>query len=672
MKAFPLRLWLVLLLFLTFGVARADDATPNFSASPRLAISAAEFAKIKASPDFPALRAAAIQAGDALLKNPVTLPDGYGSWIFYYACPDDGATLHALSPTEHQCPVCKKIYSDERTIAAYRCTLHYAAENAAQALGWAYLYSGDEKYVAETKRILLKLAHDYPNYPQRQDRWGHTGIFAPLGGRRYVQSLDEAVGIIKLAKAYDLTRTSKSWTPAEKKQVETDLFGLTAQTLLQFNQDINNHQTWYNAGLMAIASVTGDAALVKRVLAMPGGFRDQLKRSVGRDGLWYEGAMAYHRYALDAMRSIVETGQRLGLNLQDEPKFRAMISAPLHAAYPNGIFPAINDSDPISIHIFDDAFRWARQTYHDPIFDHPQISTQSEDLPDAGLAILRQGTGADAVCTFLDYGQHGEGHGHFDKLNLMLYANGREWLLDPGRLTYSHKEYKTWVKETVAHNTVVVGGKSQNATTGQLLFFQNEKAFAACGVQSNEAYAGVSLRRYLLLTPQFLFDVYEVEGDKTAQLDWLAHAVVPLIRPVEARGDGAPAVAGSENGYQHLLDGKSWKMEGVSRWDFLGDEKDAAAPRLRVWLLDDGPQEILTATGIGYTTDQKAPALIRRRDAASTRFVTAYDLSGRGDAIREIETLPNRNWRLETARGNWIVSFAPDKAEAVFSRGENK
>ena len=63
------------------------------------------------------------------------------------------------------------------------------------------------------------------------------------------------------------------------------------------------------------------------------------------------------------------------------------------------------------------------------------------DLSDGGLVVLRQGIGAEAVAAFLDYGQHGGGHGHFDKMNFTLFAYGREWLLDPGRLTYIHKEY---------------------------------------------------------------------------------------------------------------------------------------------------------------------------------------------------------------------------------------
>ena len=664
MKEFLPRALLTILLLCIVNSTRAKSA-PTFSAPPRVATTPVELLLLTGAADFSAVREAAIKAGDALLEKPVTLPEGYGSWIFYYACSDDGSTLHALSLIEHQCPACKKIYSDERTIAAYRAQQHYNAERAAETLGWAYIYSGDEKYVAEEKRILLKLARDYPTYPARLDRWGFTGKLARLGGRRFVQSLDEAVGIIKLAKGYDLTRNSKLWTDEEKKLVEDNLFGLTAQTLLEFNQDINNHQTWYNAGLMAIAAVRGDADLVNKVLTMKGGFHDQLARSIGSDGLWYEGTMAYHNYALQAMISIVETGKRLGINLDNEPKFKAMISTPLSAAYPNGQFPAINDSDPMNVSSFNGAFAWARKTYNDPVFDNPQVSTQSENLPDAGIAVLRQGEKENAACVFLDYGQHGGGHGHFDKLNITLFAEGREWLLDPGRLSYSHKEYKTWVKETAAHNTVSVGGQSQRATTGKLLFFQNEKNFAACGAQSDGAYDGVLLRRYLLLTPRFLLDVFEVEGEEKAQIDWLAHAVVDAIHPVENLGDGAASTPGTDNGYQHLLDGKSWETTGASRWDFLSDEKNPDTPKLRLWLINNEAEKVLVATGIGYNINQKAPCLIRRRNAASTRFVTAYDLSGRGNYLHRIIVRVDNAWRVETADGVWNIAFTPTGISAT-------
>ena len=142
---------------------------------------------------------------------------------------------------------------------------------------------------------------------------------------------------------------------------------------------------------------------------------------------------------------------------------------------------------------------------------------------------------------------------------------------------------------------------------------------------------------------------------------------MPAIRPVEARGDGEASTAGTASGYQHLLSGKSWKTKEASRWDFLADEQNLDAPKLRMWLLDDEAEEIITATGIGYTINQKAPTLIRRREAASTRFVTAYDLSGRGDYIRKIQSLPGGNYQVETAEGVWKIFFAPGKATADFS-----
>ena len=460
-----------------------------------------------------------------MLKNPAVVPDGPGDWTFYYACPDDGSDLVPLNAAEHQCPRCKKTYRDERTVAAYRTRLHDRANAAAEELAWAFAYAGDEECARAAQKILLKLANDYPNYPKRHDRWGRTGFWARLGARRYSQSLDEAVGIIKLAKAYDLTRSANCWTDPQRRHVENDFFRNTADTLLYANQDINNHQTWYNAGLMCIASVLGDADLAEKGADHARRFPRPACPLQSNDGLWYEGTFAYQNYALHAMVEIVDAGRRIGLPLHKEPRFRLMLTAPLRCAYPNGQFPAINDSDPMGIASFDWSFRWAGRTYDDwPGKPTPPVETKSVNLAEAGLAILRRGAGERAVCAMIDYGPHGGSHGHFDKLNIVLFANGREWLLDPGRLTYSHKEYKTWVKHTAAHNTVTLGGRSQSPTTGKLLWFEAKDDYAACATRCDTAYAGAVLTRYLLLTDELLVDLFTVDCDADTQIDLLAHA----------------------------------------------------------------------------------------------------------------------------------------------------
>lgn len=651
----------------------AAELKPVFPPAPRLATTAAELAADAERPDFGARKSAAIAAAEKLLAEPPTLPEGFGSWTFYYACPDDGTDLRALSAAEHECPKCKQRYADERTVAAYRCRLHYALDRAAPALAWGYAYTKDERFAVGVRRILLHLADAYKNYPARQDRWGRSGWFAPLGGRRYVQSLDEAVGVIDLAKAYDLTRGAKCWQAGEAKRVEDDFFRLTAETLLWFNQGINNHQSWYDAGLMAIGSVLADGALVEKVVTMSGGFRDQLAKSFGDDGLWYEGTMAYQNYALQALVQTVDAGRRLGLPLHEEPRFKLLLDSSLKVAYPDGGYPAINDSDPASFRSFAWSYEWAWRTYGDARYAQAAawgdpkklaellgptakpispLETKTLDLPDIGLVILRAGPDApdkraDQACVFLDYGPHGGGHGHYDKLAITLFAGGREWLLDPGRLSYSHKEYKTWVKHTAAHNTVVVDERNQRSTTGKLLWLTVDDAGASCAAECRTAYSGVVLRRHLRLTAKYLVDVYEVAVDAAEskkpkrQFDWLVHAQADTIEPAAPLAPPAATVRagttlGRGPGYEHLTAPQTWTPAPSSRWTFVAGEK-----KLPMWCLGDGAEELFTARGIGYSIDQRTPTLLRRRrDADHARFITVYDLTGLGDYVTGIETLP--------------------------------
>lgn len=609
------------------------------------------------------------------------MPEGFASWTFYYACPDDGTDLSALSPLEHECPKCKKRYADERTVAAYRCRLHYALDRAALRLGWAYIYTRDERFAAGVRRILLHLADAYEKYPARQDRWGRTGWFAPLGARRYVQSLDEAVGVIDLAKAYDLTCGAKCWQAGEAKRVEDDFFRATAETLLWFNQGINNHQSWYDAGLMAIGSVLGDAAMVEKVITMRGGFRDQLAKSFGDDGLWYEGTMAYQNYALQALVQTVDAGRRLGLPLHEEPRFKLLLDSSLKVAYPDGSYPAINDSDSASFRNFAWSYEWAWRTYGDPRYaqavargdpkklaellgpnakPESPLETKTVDLPNIGLVILRAGPksaeqAADQTsgqaCVFLDYGPHGGGHGHYDKLSITLFAGGREWLLDPGRLSYSHKEYKTWVKHTAAHNTVVVDERDQRPTSGNLLWLKVDDAGTTCAAECRTAYSGVVLRRHLHLTPKMLVDVFDVAvepggSDKPKrQFDWFVHANCDTVKPAAATKVSTtkppvkhPLAApfeplGRGPGYEHLTSPTVWSTQSGSCWDFI-----SAGKKLRMWCHGDEPEEPLTALGIGYSINQKTPTVVRRRrDTEHARFTTVYDLTAAGDYVTGVE-----------------------------------
>ena len=668
----------------TAALSGLDIGRPIFAVPPRLAITAPELAAMQSASNAAALRAAAVRAAQPLLDNPPALPDGYGSWIFYYTCPADGATLQMRSLAEHKCPACGKTYKDARTVAAYRCLMHHEIENAAMTLGWAYAWTGDEHYAQGVHRILMRLADDYASYPARRDRWGMFGIFAPLGGRRYVQSLDEAVGVIRLAKGYDLTRNAKTWSDPDRKHVEEDFFRATADSIARFTQT-SNHQTWFNAGMIAVGSTLGDAALIERVLTMQNGVLDQLENNIGADGLWNEGTIAYHNYALQALLETVNITRRLGMRLQDHPKMIAAITGPLHAAYPNGQYPAINDSDNCDLSAFAGAFEWGWNTYHDPVLAQAfargnaaklkQLigsnavvqwppALPSETLAGVGLVILRRGSGTNAVCAFLDYGPHGgDGHGHFDKLNLMLFANGREWLLDPGRITYAHKEYKTWVKTTAAHNTVTLGGNSQEPHTGKLLWFSDGQAWAAAATESADAYADALLRRYLALGDRVLVDIFEVQAPSKTQIDLLAHSPARQVAPVGQVPAGKPIKPGSRDGYQHLSAATARELDRDSQWEFTDGRR-----RLVAWLVHEPGEQLIAGLGIGYTTSQKTPTLIRRRYGRETRFICVYDLSGDGTYIRGVQArMANGTVQidLDTSAGSQFLRFSAQNLEVA-------
>ena len=114
----------------------------------------------------------------------------------------------------------------------------------------------------------------------------------------------------------------------------------------------------------------------------------------------------------------------------------------------------------------------------------------------------------DSTAVALSYGPYGGGHGHPDKLNLVLYAQGRQWLPHFGSMPYESTGKAEWTSHTVSHNTVVVDGISQrpagqrdrqwpvdNASDrviGKLEHFDPASKLVAASCDN--AYEGITLR----------------------------------------------------------------------------------------------------------------------------------------------------------------------------------
>lgn len=628
-------------LLLIAGAVSAESFT--FGSHPRLATKTT------------AANATIVAHARALLIERIEVPEESGDWTFYYACPAHNTAL-VNKEGAHTCPVCGKIYEDERTRRAWVTQLHRQVDKACVTLAQAWQISGEEAFAREVWRILYRYAELTPGW-QRHDRWGRTGLMAVIGGKRYAQSLDDATGIIELARAYDLIYDWPGVDEAERQRVERDLFRETADSIHRLYlvyTGRNNHMTWYNAAVAIVGTVLGDSPYIERALRGGKGLRWQLVNSVTSEGLWYEGTLSYHFYALQAVMVTLEAARAVGADVTAEnEQTRRMFLVPLRLAYPDGTLPAINDGDRVSLREYRHMYQRAETLFDDAAIrafaaGDPVPERLSEVLPDAGLAYLRL-WGENPVMAILDFGQHGGHHGHPDKLNLLFFAGGKELFPDIGRLTYRCAEYKTWTRQTVAHNTVVLGRRSQRPDDGTVIASGKSGMADYVIGESRGAYRGVVLRRVLVLLPNgVLVDLFRVEQSGKGKLtEWVLHGTMPMTlmggRPREA----LTAPLHTSDGYQHLADIEQGELAETARieWQVTSERTYST------WLLQaDGVRETLyTATGIGFTLTQRLPVLIRSRAAAPLTLFAAVHAPS--DATDEA-------WRLISTEGMVAVSIS--------------
>ncbi|MGB9642368.1 MAG: heparinase II/III domain-containing protein [Candidatus Ratteibacteria bacterium] len=590
-----------------------------------------------------------IKKADEIISQPLVVPEKEGDWIFYYFCPADDAMLKCVETGIHICPVCKKQFTDERTNAAYNTVVNYKLDKESIIVATAYAFTGKERYALWVKEYLLTLAKLYPSF-QRHDRWGRKGVLAVVGGRRYAQNLDEAVSAIDLASAYDLVANASCISQQERLTIERLLKNIVKEILKYqiFHGGRNNHQTWFNAAYAVVGLVTGDEVLMKESIYGKYGLLWQIENSITSDGLWYEGTIAYHFYALQAIQYTLDAAKRAGLDFSKSEKLKSMWLGPILMAYPDGKLPVFHDSDPAEIKNYRQFYLWAYRYFKDSVFakyagiENPGekiTELKSTNLSGIGVVALRKTFNDNQVCMMLDYGIHGDSHGHPDKLNIVLFANGKEFLLDSGRISYSVPEYKSWCRTTIAHNTVVIDEKDQQPATGKLIYFEDTDQYSACLAMVDSAYRGFVLKRFLVLAENLLVDVFSVEGQTQVQMDWIIHCRGNIV-------ENAPSVKvenlGKENGYQHLKDIKQLSMvfEPVV-YQFVQNDKF-----LKVFLVSNADCSIFTGCGIGYHLKDNVPFVMKRKKGNSAVFITVYDFSGGIKAINTVPVLDEKNRKL--------------------------
>jgi hypothetical protein len=167
---------------------------------------------------------------------------------------------------------------------------------------------------------------------------------------------------------------------------------------------------------------------------------------------------------------------------------------------------------------------WERR----PLPKETQLPTAPSKIwPDFGLAMLRSDESPDywtsgrAIAVFHIMSQ-GYGHDHRDKFAITMHAAGRLLYPDYNAIQYESSAVG-WTRHTCSHNTLVVDEQdtTNRQPTGIRHDFTPEAKYLA--TSASGVFDGVDQTRSLLLTREYLLDVFHATSQVPHTYDYLLH-----------------------------------------------------------------------------------------------------------------------------------------------------
>lgn len=586
-------------------------------------------------------------------------------------CPHDGATLDfdPYSPHAHRCPICGEIQTRERD---HRWWLMFAqlwrAERAVHAAA-LHALGGEPILAAFVRATLDEYADRYSRYPLDDNVLGPS--------RPFFSTYLESIWLLQLCIAADLLDAAgagESSTDHFRERVAAP----SAALIRSYDEGNSNRQLWNNAALFAAGRSLDDTALVEHAIHSPSGLIASLGKGLLADGSWYEGEN-YHLFSHRALWYGVTMAETAGHELPAAllGRFQSGFSTPFLTAFPDLGFPARRDSqygaslrqwrtaescelglaradDPrltsalAALYAGDiphrDTGRWrsaAESERNEPAsaLTRADLGWRSllfarETLPPLerarmtaallegqGIAVFRRDEGKAYVA--LDYGHHGGGHGHPDRLNLLLAYGAHRILDDMGTGSYVDRSLH-WYRSTLAHNAPLVNGRSQPQRSGELVAYdvRDDLGWVDAVAQLSDAPM-VHAERSVVVSGELCVD----------DLRWTAAETVRVELPIHARGrldipgpwtdatlDGGD---GLEDGFSFVHDARRATM-GANEIVRLLDEHSGA---VIAWMTSSTDSEWFTAIAPGApgTSEQR---FIVVRMLGSGRLRTVWNYAG--------------------------------------------
>lgn len=575
--------------------------------------------------------------------------------------------------------------------------------------GLAYQYTGEKKYAEYVTDMLMEYARLYPT-------WGlHPMTLSGLRGRLFWQTLNESVWLMHTSMAYDCIY--ETLTKKQRDFIEKNLLFNMADFIMNgygeqrknhemFNR-MHNHATWATAAVGMTGFTTGNEALVKAALygsdgtGKTGGFLRQMDELFSPDGYYAEGAY-YERYAIwpfvifaqciehnrpdlkifeyrgrilekaiNALIQLTYEGEffhfndalEKGLSSQELtyavnilyhafPQQKSLLT--VAEKYQSGFLPIIG------------GYELARDIANGealPIDYQSHVFLDGKDGDQGAVGVIRSRDKHLNSALTLKATSHGMEHGHFDKLTMAYYDNGSEILCDYGAARFLNieakysghytKENKSFAKQTIAHNTLVVDGKSNydgkikvaNEHHADIIYNGiNRQDMQMLVAADKDAYPGVRMERSLAyITLPFadyplIVDILRARSSEVHQYDypmWYNGHMVSTNFPYTKSLSTMEAL-GKSNGYQHIwveAFGKNQEKNMSQFTFFKGSRFYTVSTATNV----DSEMRMLRlgANDPDFNLRPATAYMIRQPQAANHTFATLIETHGQYDVVRE-------------------------------------
>jgi hypothetical protein len=402
-----------------------------------------------------------------------------------------------------------------------------------RTLGKAWWVTGDARYAKDFVAILMDWVARNPVPDNTEPSWRASGTVW--------RTLECGIRALSWLDAMEYFQDAPEFTPDAK-------FTMT-RSLLEHARRLHRHNDRFRQGNWQVCETTGLFALGTMFpeFKESASWRDtalrllveHMQKDVYPDGMHWETSPGYHTWV---MKEFLETALLARTNGIPTPglldRHELMFDALLHLAKPDRRYPPLGDAGTGTKTIEDamglGALLYQRGDMRSLAPDRieadwvwlfgPKVAEDyartkstpanpaSHRMSHVNYMVMRTGwTKSDKYLLF-DGAPWGGGHCHQDRLQVVVWAGGRDLLVDPGMYSYDQPLSRTYLRKSEAHNVLTVDGREQPASDPAVLAWHTSPAadFASAEIHDK---AFKHQRSVLFVRPDYWVVLDHVSGE---------------------------------------------------------------------------------------------------------------------------------------------------------------